>query len=322
MKNYFNDIADLVGNTPLVKLKHSLSPHINLFAKLEGYNPTGSVKDRAGLYVLTKELKSGKINKKTKIIESSSGNFAISLAFFSKKLRLDFTCVIDPNITSTNEVIVRSLGVNVIKVSKKDKNGGYLLTRIAEVKKFVKKNKNSYWVNQYTNLLNADAYYHSLGDELIGGFSKIDYIFLGVSSGGTITGVSRKIKKASPSTKIIAVDVKGSVIFGQKPQKRFIPGIGSSLKPAILKDAIIDDIVIVDEISSIKACREILTKNVLLCGGSSGSVFAAVKKYFSTKKINSEINAIIIFPDRGERYLSTIYNNSWVKEKFTNQNFV
>lgn len=314
------DITDYVGKTPLVKLRHSMSPKINIFAKLEGYNPSGSVKDRAAFFILSSQLKKGSISNKTKIIESSSGNFAIALSVFCKKLGLDFTCVIDPNINSINETIIKNLGAKVIKVDEKDENGGYLLTRINVVKKFLDKNIDSYWTNQYSNPLNASAYL-SLGKELLNDCPKLDYVFMGVSSGGTITGVSKKIKELSPTTKIIAVDVKGSVIFNQTPQKRYLPGIGSSLKPSILKEAIIDEVVIVDEKSSINECYRLLKEESLLCGGSSGSVMAAVKKYFADKKNTSKINVAMVFADRGERYCNTIYNKRWTEERFTNIKF-
>jgi cysteine synthase A len=314
------NITDCVGKTPMVQLKKTPDLNINLFAKLEGYNPSGSVKDRAALFILSSQLEGGNISRKTEIIESSSGNFGISLSVFCKKFGLHFTCVIDPNINPINETIMRSLGADVIKVNKKDKNGGYLLERIAVVKKFIDEIKDSYWTNQYSNPLNARAYL-SLGEELLKDISKLDYVFLGVSSGGTITGVSRKIKEKSPGTRIIAVDVKGSVIFNQKPKKRYLPGIGSSLKPSILKEALIDEVVIVDEESSINECYNLLRNESLFCGGSSGSVMAAVGKYFSNKKIKSKINVAMVFADRGERYLNTVYNEHWLEKRFPNIKF-
>jgi cysteine synthase A len=320
-KTIQRNITDCVGKTPFVQLIKTPSPNVKLFAKLEGYNPSGSVKDRAAAFILTHQLKSNNISKKTKIIESSSGNFGISLSVFCNKFGLQFTSVIDPNINPINETIIRNLGANVIKVSNKDKNGGYLLTRIDVVKKFLDENIDSYWTNQYSNPLNASAYL-SLGKELLNDCPKLDYVFMGVSSGGTITGVSKKIKEQSPTTKIIAVDVRGSVIFNQMPQKRYLPGIGSSLKPSILKEAIIDEVVIVDEQSSINECYRLLKEESLLCGGSSGSVMAAVKKYFAGKTITSKINVAMVFADRGERYSDTIYNNKWVKERFPSIKFI
>lgn len=319
-KMKYANIVDLVGNTPLVRLTPDLYKNVSLYAKLEGYNPSGSVKDRPAAYILQTALSSKSISKDTHIIESSSGNFAIALSLFAKKLGLTFTCVIDPHINPMNEFIIRSMGTQVIKVDKPDENGGYLLERIKTVKAYIKKHKNTYWVNQYANPLNAKAYYVTLAEELLQDLPKIDYVFIAVSSGGTITGVSQKIKEKSPKTKIIAVDVEGSVIFNHPPHKRHIPGMGSSMVPAILKNAHIDDVVMVDEVATIRSCNELLSTYSLFVGGSSGSVFTAVKKYLQQQKKSQPITAVMIFADRGERYQNTIYNPLWVQENFLNYN--
>lgn len=263
----YKDFLDSVGNTPLIKLELAGLSHINLFAKLEGCNPTGSVKDRAAFYILSKTLSTGEINDKTLIIESSSGNFGISLASYCKKFCLKFCCIIDKNISPTNEVIINNLSDQVFKISNVDENGGYLLNRIKKVKELLSKNPNSYWVNQYGNPYNAAAYHDTLGLEICRELPKIDYVFIGVSSGGTITGVSQKIKGSFPNAKVIAVDTEGSVIFGGKPKKRYIPGIGSSMVPSIIKDAIIDEIVTVSEKSTIEACHNFVKNQLLFIGG-------------------------------------------------------
>lgn len=304
-------ITDCIGQTPVVRLELPAYSDFNVYAKLEGYNPTGSVKDRAADYVLSTLLSKKLVNSKTKIIESSSGNFAISLAVFCKKYGLDFTCVIDPNISSENERILENLDVNIVKVEERDKNGGYLLSRIEYVKSFLNNIHNSYWVNQYANPLIVDAYCNTLGNEIRNDFNSIDYIFAGVSSGGTIAGVSRSIKKYMPNVKVIAVDVEGSVVFGGSARKRLIPGIGSSMKPDNLKYAQIDDVITITEIDTVRECHELLKQSSLLVGGSSGSVISGIKKYIDCRNVERQSNILAIFPDRGDRYCSTIYNEKW-----------
>ena len=110
---------------------------------------------------------------------------------------------------------------------------------------------------------------------------------------------------------MIGVDIVGSVIFGNPPKKRYIPGMGSSMVPDILKEAKIDDVVVVDEVSTIKMCHELLNTHQVFAGGSSGSVFAAIKKYFKGKRVDKKLNVVTIFPDRGDRYTNTIYNHEW-----------
>jgi 2,3-diaminopropionate biosynthesis protein SbnA len=312
----YKSFLDNVGNTPLIKLNLKGLETIDLSIKLEGYNPTGSVKDRAAAYILNKILSSGEINKDTLIIESSSGNFGISLASYCKKLGLNFCCVIDNNISPINETILTNLTNNVIKITDIDENGGYLLNRIKKVKELVAENKNSYWVNQYSNPYNAQAYFESLGNELCNDLKKIDYVFIGVSSGGTITGVSQRIKETYPNAKIIAVDTEGSIIFGGEAKKRFIPGIGSSMVPSILKDARIDEVIKVSEKSAIETCHRLIKDHSLFVGGSSGSVISAIETYFKDKTLLTPPSVVTLFADNGERYLTTIFNTTWCKEHF------
>ena len=308
-----NNILEKVGNTPLIALRNHEDANLNIFAKLEFYNPTGSVKDRAASYIINSLLNRGIINSDTTIIESSSGNFGISLSAYTKQKGLKFICVIDDTTLPVNEMMIRLQGAEVIKITEPDECGGYLLNRIRKIKEIVQNTDNIYWVNQYENPLNAQAYYNSLGNEICLEIprQKLDYLFMGVSSGGTITGVSQKVKKKYPNAQIIAVDVDGSVIFGGKSRKRFIPGIGSSLRPKILDSAKIDDVVSEDENETVASCIELLEKYNIYAGGSSGSVYAAVNKYFRIHKVDRPVNVMCVFADKGERYITTIYNSEW-----------
>jgi len=316
-------VLNLVGNTPMIQLnlEEELS-NIHLYAKLEFYNPTGSVKDRAAAFVIRKVLENKEIDLNTTIIESSSGNFGIALSAYCKYKGLKFICVVDPCISPMNEMMIRAFGAEVIKVTEPDKNGGFLLTRIEKVQQLCEEIKNSYWVNQYGNPYNAEAYYHSLGSEICNEMERLDYIFLGISSGGTITGISKKINECFPQAKVIAVDIVGSVIFGFPPKKRYIPGIGSSMVPQILSQAKVDDVVMMDEITTIKACHELLKKYHLFAGGSSGSAYAAIKKYFNENPIkkNKPVYVATVFPDKGERYFNTVYNEEWCANFGKNNN--
>ncbi|MBB5622475.1 cysteine synthase A [Pedobacter cryoconitis] len=305
------NILEQVGQTPLISVKLDEFSNINLYAKLETYNPTGSVKDRAASYILKDLLRKGIIDQDTTIIESTSGNFGVSLSAYCKYLNLKFIAVVDPHISKINEMLIRANNAEIIKVTEPDNYGGYLISRIEKIKELQNTLKKSYWINQYQNPLNAKAYYHSLGKEICYQIEQIDYVFLGISSGGTITGVSQKLKENFPNVKIIAVDMEGSRIFTGRSKKRYIPGIGSSIVPEILKEAYIDDFVLVNEEATINACHELLEKHNVFVGGSSGSCLAAIKKYFLHREINREINVVCVFPDRGERYFDTIYNKEW-----------
>jgi 2,3-diaminopropionate biosynthesis protein SbnA len=309
-----SEMLDLVGHTPTISIDSGNLENVCLRAKLESCNPTGSVKDRAADYLMRKLMGMQMINSGTTIIESSSGNFGVALAAYCKKYGLKFICVVDPNISLANEMFMRMYQAEVIKVSMPDETGGYLLNRIKKVKELLSSIGNSYWINQYANPYNAEAYYYSIGTEICNENEKLDYIFLGVSSGGTITGISQRVKEKFPNVQVIAVDIEGSVIFGQYPRKRYIPGIGSSMVPDILRSAIIDDVVIVDEITTIAMCHELLRENCIFAGGSSGSVYAAIKKYFGIHHPSSATSVLAVFPDSGWKYLNTIFDKDWAAD--------
>lgn len=308
-----NNILNKVGNTPIVSLPIANEPNLNVFAKLEFYNPTGSVKDRAACYIISRLLNQGTIDRDTTLIESSSGNFGVALSAYAKLNGLKFICVIDKNTLPVNEMLIRLQGAEVIRITEPDEYGGFLMNRIAKIQEILHSTDNIYWINQYANPLNARAYYNSLGIEICleAPRQKVDYLFMGISSGGTITGVSQKVRENHPEAKIIAVDVEGSVIFGGKAKKRFIPGIGSSMRPDILEYAVIDDVVYVNEEETIDSCHELLERHNLYAGGSSGSVYSGIKKYFKENKTDSPVNVMCVFADSGERYITTIYNHQW-----------
>lgn len=308
-----NSILNKVGNTPMIPIQIADLPNLNVYAKLEFYNPTGSVKDRAACFIISQLLTKGVINKDTMLIESSSGNFGVALSAYAKLNGLKFTCVIDKTTLPVNEMLIRLQGAEVIKITEPDEFGGYLMNRLKRIKEIISTTENIYWVNQYGNPLNASAYYNSLGKEICIEVprQRLDYLFMGVSSGGTITGVSQKVRECYPEAKIMAVDVDGSVIFGGKAHKRFIPGIGSSLRPSIIEDAFIDEVVTVNEDETISSCRELLEHHNLYAGGSSGSVYAAVQKYFKANPVDRQVNIMCVFADRGERYITTIFNDEW-----------
>jgi cysteine synthase A len=300
-----------VGHTPLVSLDLGRVPGIDLLAKLEFYNPLGSVKDRAAAYVLESVLRRGVIDKDTWIVESSSGNMGVALAAYSRYHGLRFRCVVDPRISAVNEMLIRSLGATVVKVEERDATGGYLLTRIEQVREFLGRTPNTYWTDQYANPLVADAYYHTLGAELCDALERIDYLFVAVSSGGTIAGLSRRVKERFPACRVVGVDSHGSLVFGGPACPRFIPGIGSSMVPESLKTAQIDDVVVVDEGGAVDACHRLLAEHGIFAGGSSGFVVAAIERYFAARPPEGSPAVVAILPDRGDRYAATVYNPEW-----------
>src|SRR5437588_3919555 len=285
--------------------------HMNLFAKLEYVNPVGSIKDRPAYWILKRAAERGEICDETTVIESSSGNFAAALAAFTRLVGLRFIPVIDPNISGTYESFLRRLCPTVVKVEDRDDTGGFLKTRLQMVKQLCATIPNAYWTNQYGNLDAAEAHYELTATEICADFDSLDYVFIGVGTAGTISGVSRRLKEHYPKIRVIAVDSEGSVVFGGAPRKRHIPGIGSSIVPQMLSHAKIDDVVLIPERETVEACQELLTTHGLFVGGSSGTAFAAVKRYAARMPAYEHPTVMFLCADRGTPYLDTVFDPAW-----------
>jgi 2,3-diaminopropionate biosynthesis protein SbnA len=294
--------------TPHVQLAME---RMDLFAKLEYVNPVGSIKDRAAYWILMRAAERGEISEETTVIESSSGNFATALASFTQLVGLRFIPVIDPNISGTYESFLRRICPTVVKVEDRDDTGGFLKTRLQKVKELCATIPHAYWTNQYGNPDAMEAHYELTAGEICAEFDSMDYVFIGVSTAGTIAGVSRRLKEHYPDIRVIAVDTEGSAIFGGAPRKRHIPGVGSSIVPQLLSHAKIDDMVLVSERETVQACQELLTTHGLFVGGSSGTAFAAIKRYAAKMPASKHPTVLFLCADRGTPYLDTVYDPTW-----------
>lgn len=297
--------------TPLLSLADD---QLDLVTKLEFCNPTGSAKDRSALWILEQAIRRGDITPNTTVVESSSGNFAIALASFCRMLGIPFLPVLDPNCNEPTAAYLRALCDRVEIVSERDATGGYLQTRLARVHELVAELDAVYWPNQYANSDALDAHYRFTGGELCRSMTRIDYLFVGVGTGGTVAGLSRRVKEAFPRCTVVAVDSVGSAIFGGAPSPRRIPGIGSSIVPPLCERALIDDVVIVPEPQAVLGCHELFERHGLYAGGSTGSVYAAIQTYFAERPVSGRRPAVVFLAaDRGSAYANTIYNPAWVR---------
>ncbi|MFC9538779.1 2,3-diaminopropionate biosynthesis protein SbnA [Lysinibacillus sp. NPDC056959] len=309
MLKKLKELEPYIGNTPIVKIEND---YINLFAKLEYHNLMNNIKARTAYNILKSAIERGDITEQSTVIESSSGNLAVSLAILCKKIGIKFIPVIDSNINPAYENILRILSHQVVKITNRDETGGFLISRLEKVHELCKEIATSYWTNQYENDDNFLAHYEGTGKELAGYFNRLDYAFIGVGTGGTISGISQRLKKTFPQIKVIAVDSEGSLIFQNVPRKRYLPGIGSSIKPSILKHALIDDVIHVEEVRAIEGCHELLNKHSIFAGASSGSVYFAVQEYFQKVHFSTKPNVVFLCPDSGMPYTDTVYNQEWV----------
>ncbi|MFF5455484.1 2,3-diaminopropionate biosynthesis protein SbnA [Streptomyces sp. NPDC012950] len=304
-------LRSAMPRTPLVQLAHE---SLDLFAKLEFSNPNGSSKDRSAFWILKRAIERGDITVGSTVVESSSGNFAISLASFCRSLGIDFVPVLDPNVNASTETYLRMVCARVEKVTQRDASGGYLATRLDRVRELVARIPGAYWPNQYANGDAVDAHRTLTGGELCEELPRLDHLFVGVSTGGTVAGLSRRVKETYPGVRVIAVDAEGSAIFGRPPRVRRIPGLGSSMVPPLVGEALIDDVVIVPEAEAADGCHRLLRRHGLYCGGSTGSVYAAIERYFEARPPVRRPTVAFLCADRGQAYADTIYDPAWTAE--------
>ena len=309
-----------IKSQPLFYQAKNFLTNSDCYIKLEGFNIAGSLKLKSAARMVEVLEKNGEIRSNSVIVCSSSGNLGVALSILCKEKGYPFICVSDLNISPTSERYIRLWDGELIKVDKRDENGGYLATRIRLIQSMLDQNPNYVFVNQYEDKENVNAHYLTTGHEIWSEFNKIDYLFVGAGTTGTLNGCAKFLKKFSPHTKIIAVDAVGSVTFNKPAAKRYIPGLGTSLKPKLATTEYIDDIIWVKETDTVQMCRKLLKQYGLFLGGSSGTVLHGVKQYHSNIPPNSTV--IAVSPDNGDRYLDTIYSDSWVEEKFNCTNAV
>jgi N-(2-amino-2-carboxyethyl)-L-glutamate synthase len=314
--DYAAGILGVVGNTPLIKLSRVFpDAHFQLFGKLEMFNPGGSIKDRPALNMLKQALKRGDIKPGATIIESSSGNLGIGLAQASLLLGLRLICIIDPKTTQQNLSILKAYGATVELVSEPDPiTGDFLPARISRVKALLAEIPDSFWPNQYANLHNAAAHHQTMHEIVRDLNDEPDYMFCTTGTCGTLRGCSEYIKTNRLKTKIIAVDAKGSVIFGDKRAKRLIPGHGAAQVPALLEPGMESEYMHVTDRDCIIGCHRLLRREAILAGGSAGGAISAIEQ--KSAEIPIGATCAVILCDRGERYLNTIYSDSWIQEHF------
>lgn len=301
------------------RLFHEFSEFIGVkraFIKYEGLNIAGSIKLKTARYLITGlEKKMGITPVHNTIIESSSGNLGIALSIVCKSKGYKFICVTDPNTLPSAESYMKIYGAEIIKVTARDESGGFLASRIKLIHQMIDENPNLIWTNQYASEYNVQAHYETTANEINEFIPTLDYLFVGAGTTGTLVGCAQFFAKYSPQTKIIAVDNQGSVTFGFPPGPRYIPGIGTSRKPEIATLYNVHDVIMVPETTTIIICNYLLKKYGMFLGGSSGTVIYAAQNYVQSLK-NKNVSVVVISPDFGEKYISTIYNPIWVEDKF------
>jgi 2,3-diaminopropionate biosynthesis protein SbnA len=302
---------DLIFRDLFYRLRAFAGSH-DVFLKLEGFNITGSIKIKTAIE-LVEDLEQRGIARpnETVLVESSSGNLGLALSLVCAIKGYKFICVTDPN---ANRAAIRGIelyGAKVIVVEDRDPAGGYLGSRLKKIDQLLQSDPNAVWLNQYANIANKNVHAEQTAVEIARAFDKVDWVFVGTGTTGTLSGVSERLRQEFPAIKVVAVEPVGSVTFGGEPGKRNIPGIGTSVRPKLADLANPDIVVAVNEEKTVEACLSFVRDYHLLVGGSTGTVLAAVQQLAQEFRCGDTI--VAISADLGERYLDTIYERAWVE---------
>ena len=297
----YENLLDLIGNTPLIKLNHIFGDDIaDIYVKLEGFNLGNSIKDRAALGMIEEAEKSGKLLPGGTIVEPTSGNTGISLALIARLKNYNVVIIMPDTMSVERRNIMTALGAELILT---DGSKG-MKGAIEKAYELIQENKNYFMPQQFENPANPQKHYETTGVEIIRDLPDLDAFVAGVGTGETLTGVGRKLKEHNPNIKIIAVEPSASpVISGGIPGKHRIQGIGAGFVPKNLDLSIIDEIIKISDEESFKFCKELSLKNGLFLGISSGANVAAA--YEVAKKLGKGKKVVTVSPDGAEKYLST-----------------
>jgi len=301
---YINSILDIIGNTPLIKLNNlGVKDGVNIFAKLEGENPGGSVKDRVGVYMIKDAEDRGVLKVGYTIIEATAGNTGIGVALAAINKGYNVTFVVPEKFSVEKQTLMRALGATIINTPRADG----MLGAINKAKELLNEIPNSISLKQFENEANPKVHYETTGPEIYDALDgQIDYFVAGAGSGGTFSGVMKYLKEINENIKGVLVDPYGSTLGGGEEHCYDIEGIGNNFMPSTMNMDLVYDVTKISDDEALQMVKLIALKEGLIVGSSSGAaIFAAIK-------LGQTIeggNIVVILPDRGDRYFSkNIYN--------------
>ncbi|WP_338378277.1 cysteine synthase family protein [uncultured Flavobacterium sp.] len=323
--NAYNNVLELIGNTPLIKLnKVTENLKGNFYAKVEAFNPGHSTKDRIALYIIEEAERQGILTPGDTIIETTSGNTGFSIAMVS--IIKGYNCILAVSSKSSKDKIdmLRTMGAKVYvcpaHVSADDERSYYNVA-----KRLHEETKGSVYINQYFNQLNIDAHYKTTGPEIWEQTKgQITHLVACSGTGGTISGAAKFLKEQNPNIRILGVDAFGSVLKKYHETKEFdnneiypyrIEGLGKNLIPTATDFDVIDQFMKVTDEESAHTARELAKTEGLFVGYTSGAAFQAVKQFAQENEFNENSNVVVVFPDHGSRYMSKIFSDDWMNEQ-------
>jgi O-acetylserine dependent cystathionine beta-synthase len=290
----------LIGDTPLLEItKFTLPEEVRLFAKLEFFNPGGSVKDRLGVALIEDALKRGVLKEGGTIVEPTAGNTGIGLALAALDKNLSVIFCVPEHFSQEKQLIMKALGAKIVHTPRSEG----MIGAIKKTKELVREIPNSYTPQQFQNEANPDTYYQTLGPEIWNDLNGLVDVFIaGAGSGGTFTGSAKYFKEKNPNVKTVIVEPEGSIIAGGEPGPHRTEGIGMEFLPEYMRQDHMDGIYTVSDDDAFRLVKELAEKEGLLVGSSSGSaMFAALEE---AKSAQPGTNIVTVFPDGSDRYLS------------------
>jgi len=286
----------------------------SLFLKCEGFNFAGSIKLKAATEMVEAAERDGVLTPRSILVESSSGNLGVALSMIAASKGYGFLCVTDSRCNLSTKRLMQALGAEVHVITEPDGVGGFLAARINYVRALCASDDRYVWPNQYANPQNWKAHYRKTAPAIARQFPQLDVLFVGAGTCGTLMGCARYFRECDRPVRVVAVDTVGSVTFGGPPGRRMIPGLGMSVRPPMLDESHVDEVVRVEEADTIRACHRLAGKGFLF-GGSTGTVVSGAMDWLSLHG-SQDLTAVAIAPDFGERYLDTVYHTSWVLDLY------
>jgi cysteine synthase len=286
-----------------------------LWLKLESHNPTGSVKFRTAVGLLEALDREQTIRPGTTLVESTSGNLGLALAWLATALDCKFIAVVDRKVPPQTRTLMEDAGAQLVTVNERDEFGGYLLTRLSAVRELCAADPSVRWTNQYGNWASPWIHRDTTAAELVHQTrGRLDAVLVAVSTGGTLTGISERLHRCAPATRIVAVDVVGSIVTSDTPRPHLLTGVGATRKSSFLRPRHYDQVLRATDVAAFAYCRMLEMDTGLALGGSSGAVLAAF-----TGAMTAELGAVrypvAVCPDGADNYRSTFYDDRWLSSR-------
>lgn len=311
----YDNILETIGQTPVVKINRIGSElPCELYAKCEFFNPGGSVKDRIGYEMVKHAEQSGKIKPGGTLIEPTSGNTGIGIALAGAVLGYKVIITMPEKMSQEKQSVLERLGATIYRTPT-EAAWDSPESHISLAKELQHKIPNSHILDQYANPDNPGAHYHGTAQEIIDDFGKdLDMVVAGVGTGGTITGIAKRLKEYNPKIKIVGVDPEGSILGGGTEVKSYhVEGIGYDFFPDVLNNQLIDQYIKTNDVNSFTMARRLIREEGLLVGGSSGAAMWAALQ--AAKTLPKSAKCLVILPDSIRNYMSKHANDEWMKQQ-------